>query len=209
MKENVEYLKDLRDVRLLMERSSKFLSLSGVSGIMAGLYALICAYMVYADLFHSVHMGRGELPMLLDTFETRISLLGYGSVTLVLALATGIILTLRKARKKQQKVFSKPAFQLFFSLLIPLVIGGIACLIMILKGELLFVGSLTLIFYGLSLINASVYTYSDIKGLGLVQCFLGLLSLYFTGYSLLFWALGFGVAHIIYGVIMHFKYDKG
>ena len=75
-------------------------------------------------------------------------------------------------------------------------------------GGIAYIGSLTLIFYGLALINASQFTYSDIKGLGLLECIIGLASLYFIGYSLLFWALGFGVAHIIYGIIMYWKYDR-
>lgn len=213
MKENIEYLQDLRDVRKLMERSSKFISLSGVSGIMAGVYALICAYLVYTDILGQASLGSdyGNVPGYADSdfvFIDGLKLLGYGTVTLILALGTGIFLTVRKARRKNQKVFSKPAFHLFYNLLIPLVIGGLVCLVLILKGQLDYVAPLTLIFYGLALINASNFTFNDIRGLGAIQCSLGLLSLHFSGYSLLFWALGFGVAHIFYGIIMYFKYDK-
>ena len=76
------------------------------------------------------------------------------------------------------------------------------------EGEILYIAPMTLVFYGLALINASHFTYTDIKGLGFVQCLLGIISLYFIGYGLFFWSLGFGVTHIIYGVIMYRKYDK-
>lgn len=208
MKENIEYLKDLRDVKQLMERSSKFISLSGLSGVMAGLYALICAYLVYTNLYQEANYGEESLKVLIDSPENRQMMFIYGLSTLILAFATGFYLTLKKAKKHKQKVFGKPAFQLFYSLLIPLFVGGLVCLILLSKGEILYIAPLTLTFYGLALINASQYTYSDIKGLGYVQCLLGIISLYFIGYGLLFWSLGFGISHIIYGVIMYRKYDK-
>ena len=46
-----------------------------------------------------------------------------------------------------------------------------------------------------------------LKGLGLCEITLGLLSLYYIGYGLAFWVLGFGVLHIAYGLYMHIKYD--
>jgi len=207
MKENIEYLKDLRDVKHLMERSTKFISLSGLSGVMAGLYALICAYLVYKNLYvyedYSI-----SYKILKDEFSIRIMLVTYGSITIFLALTTGFFLSWRKAKKENQNMFGKVAFQLLYNLAIPLVIGGLTCLLVLYHGGIGYIGSLTLIFYGLALINASQFTYTDIKGLGLLECFIGLLSLYFIGYSLLFWALGFGVAHIVYGVIMYWKYER-
>jgi len=208
MKENLEYLKDLRDVKQLMEKSSKFISLSGLSGVMAGIYALICAYFVYSNIYLETLVEGEDLRVLIDSPKNRWMMFVYGLATLILAFGTGIYLTLKKARKKQQKVFSKAAYQLFFNLLIPLIVGGIACLILIGKGEILYIAPLTLVFYGLALINASQFTFNDIRGLGFVQCVLGLISLYYIGYGLLFWSLGFGVSHIIYGIIMYNKYDK-
>lgn len=207
MKENIEYLKDLRDVKHLMEKSSKFISLSGLSGIMAGTYALICAGLVYLNIYESRAFGGESFRLLIDTPENRFKMFAYGAVTLILAVGTGFYLTLRKARKKNLKVFNKSAYQLFYSLLTPLFVGGIACLIMISRGEILYIAPLTLVFYGLALINASAYTFNDIKGLGYIQCLLGISSLYFLGYGLIFWSIGFGVCHIIYGLIMYRKYD--
>ena len=43
-----EHLENLKEIRTLMERSSKFLSLSGLSGISAGIIALVGAFMVYS-----------------------------------------------------------------------------------------------------------------------------------------------------------------
>lgn len=208
MKENIEYLKDLRDVKQLMERSSKFISLSGLSGVMAGIYALICAYLVYTHIYRQELIDGENLKILIDSPENRVKMFVYGVITLLFAFDTGIYLTIKKARKHQHKIFSKAAYQLFFNLLIPLIVGGIVCIILIIRGEILYIAPLTLVFYGLALINASPYTFNDIKGLGFVQCVLGLISLYFIAYGLIFWSLGFGISHIIYGLIMYRKYDK-
>ena len=47
MKEEQNYIQDIAEMRSMMERSSKFLSLSGLAGIMAGIYALSGAYIAY------------------------------------------------------------------------------------------------------------------------------------------------------------------
>ena len=71
-----------------------------------------------------------------------------------------------------------------------------------------FVAPLTLVFYGLALVNASKYTLGYIRYFGITMIILGLASVWFLGYGLFFWTLGFGVCHIIYGALMHFKYDR-
>ncbi|MCR9252212.1 MAG: hypothetical protein NXI20_17430 [bacterium] len=205
MKTEQEYLEDLKEIRGLMERSSKFVSLSGLSGILAGVYALACAGIAY---FY-IYTDNGRFPrVLFDDTSTKLNLLLLGVVTLVITIVTGIFLTVRKAKDNGEKPFNKLTARLTVNLLIPLVAGGIAILIMLEKGFIGFTAPFTLIFYGLALINASKYTYSDIRSLGIVEVILGLIALYVIGYGILFWALGFGVGHIVYGTIMHFKYDR-
>jgi hypothetical protein len=79
-------------------------------------------------------------------------------------------------------------------------------MILLLKGYIGIVAPLTLIFYGLALVNASKYTLSEVRWLGLTQILLGLAAAHFIGYGLVFWALGFGLVHILYGLVMHYKY---
>ena len=71
-----------------------------------------------------------------------------------------------------------------------------------------YVAPTCLAFYGLALINGSKYTLSDIKYLGLLEVALGCICLFIPGYGLLFWAIGFGALHVLYGIIMWNKYDK-
>ena len=42
-----DYLKDISEIKNLMNKSSRFISLSGLSGILAGIYALVGAAMTY------------------------------------------------------------------------------------------------------------------------------------------------------------------
>ncbi|HMI66070.1 MAG TPA: hypothetical protein VK517_08550, partial [Cyclobacteriaceae bacterium] len=64
-----------------------------------------------------------------------------------------------------------------------------------------------LIFYGLALINASPNLYEEIRYLGYSEILLGLLCAVLPNYGLLFWAIGFGLFHILYGAVMYKKYD--
>ena len=130
-------------------------------------------------------------------------------VVLILALVTGIWLTIRKSRKTGQSIWDKTARQLLVSMLIPLVAGGVLCLILMVRGFVSVIAPLTLIFYGLALVNGSKYTLSDIHTLGLLEIGLGLLAAIFMGYGLFFWAIGFGLFHIAYGFLMYRKYDRG
>ncbi len=213
MKSQQQHLEDLSEIRSLMERSSRFISLSGLSGVFAGIFALIGATLVYQYLEISPFSGQKPYYVAQPGVEKwgldylTFFLLTAGGV-LFLAISTGILLTVRKARKKGQKIWDKLSQRLVGSALIPLVTGGIFCLYLLKYGHFGFVAPATLIFYGLALVNASKYTLHDIFYLGLTEIGLGLLALHFIGYGLDFWALGFGIMHIIYGSWMYFKYER-
>ena len=202
MQEKTDYLKDISEIRSMMERSSRFISLSGLSGVLAGVYALIGAYIAYQIL----HAGGGDA---YRRSENVINLLLIVAVVvLILAIGTGIWLTTRRAKQQNFKIWDSTARRLVINLLIPLITGGLFSLIMLYRGYAGMVAPAMLIFYGLALINASKYTLSDVRYLGICEIVLGLCASFFVGYSLLFWALGFGVLHIIYGTVMYFKYER-
>jgi hypothetical protein len=127
---------------------------------------------------------------------------------LTLAFNTAMILSYRKAHSRGEKFWDPTSRRLLVNFMVPLIAGGILILIFLSKGLIGLIAPLTLIFYGLSLYNAGKFTYSEVKSLGLIEIALGLMSAYFVGYGLLFWALGFGIAHIIYGIYMHYRYER-
>lgn len=217
MTEKEEQLGHLSEIRNLMEKSSRFLSLSGLTGVFAGVYALVGAYLVYSD-FHIISSDTASVSYSefiktansgTDSVILKIqSLFIIGAIVLVLSLVTGYIFTSRKAKKQNLNVWDSTTKRMVVSLSIPLIAGGIFCLILIKHEVVGLIAPATLIFYGLALLNASKYTFNDIKYLGVLEIILGLVSAYYIGRGLLFWAVGFGILHIVYGAVMYFKYDQ-
>ena len=206
-----KYLDDITEIKNIMNRSSRFISLSGLSGVMAGVYSLIGAGLAYVRLKAISGSSYEGLSGRTDTlWETKIitdlTLIALGVV--VAAAVTGIILTLKKSKKSGESLWDVSSRRLVANFLIPLVAGGLFCLVLIQYGIAGLVAPTTLIFYGLSCVNASKYTMGDVRYMGLAFIILGMLSTQFIGYGLYFWALGFGVFHIIYGAMMYFKYDR-
>jgi hypothetical protein len=215
---NIEekHLEDLKEIRSLMERSSRFISLSGLSGVFAGLYALAGAaagwwFMKQNDLYRYYFRIQSE-PLPPEKAEKKLNFILFfftdAALVLIAALATGIYLTTRQARKKGQSILDKSSKRMLINLAIPLITGGLFCLTLLYHQVIGLIAPATLIFYGLALINGSNFTLTDIKYLGICEIILGLIAVFFVGYGLYFWAIGFGLLHIIYGTIMYFKYER-
>lgn len=204
--EEKEYIEDLKEIKDIMNRASKFISLSGLSGIFAGVFALIGAFFAYKTVYiNQDYLGYRKAIL---TSETISQLLFIATCTIALSVISGIYFTTRETKKRNQKAWDHHTKRLLTNLAIPLITGGILCLMLLFKGYIGIVAPLTLIFYGLSLVNASKYTLNEIRSLGLIQIALGLIATHFIGFGLLFWSIGFGLLHIVYGFIMHFKYKS-
>lgn len=202
-----KYIQDIAEIRQMMEKSSRFISLSGLSGVMAGIYALIGAYIAWKLAYTSEELVYDQL-IVRDVRGNLTWLMLDALGVLVLAVITGLYLTNKKAKKQGVKTWDKTAQRLLINLLIPLITGGILVIIFYYQGLIGLIAPTTLIFYGLGLINASHYTYRDVRFLGISEVVLGLIASAVIGYGLLIWAIGFGALHILYGAIMYFKYEK-
>lgn len=198
----------LTDIRSLMERSSRFISLSGLSGVAAGTTALVGAALAY----HSRQTILGDISPLFTRREAMQFLLETYFVlaiaVLLIAVSLAFFFTWRKARKQGLPVWDTTAKRLLLHMLIPLVTGGVFCLALIKFGAFWLIAPAMLIFYGLALVNAGKYTIGDIQWLGGLEIGLGLIAMWFPYTPLLFWTLGFGVFHIVYGLYMYGKYDR-
>jgi hypothetical protein len=210
--EEKEIRDELATIRNLMERSSKFISLSGLSGILAGVYALIGAAAAYYILYTDIHPRSYILPYhIVEDIQSIVYIYGLlliAAVVLVASVLTAIILSARQAKRKSQPIWGKISQALLFHMATPLVTGGVLILIFLIRGYYGIIAPSSLIFYGISLVSASSFTFTDVKYLGLCEIALGLIAACLPGYGLLFWALGFGVLHIIYGSMVYLKYDR-
>lgn len=202
-----KHLEDLKEIRHLMENSSKFLSLSGLSGIMAGVYALIGAYFGY-EHYLSTTLWRRTIPYFFDQPNYYVYYFTIAFAVVVFSLVTGFYLTARRAKKRGQKLGDKNALRMLFHIGLPLLVGGIMCLAMLYHREESLIASTMLIFYGLGLVSGSKYTLTHIRILGVLEIILGLLAAFYIYHGLLFWVLGFGVLHILYGAFMWFTEEK-
>ncbi|MCH7408760.1 hypothetical protein MM239_05090 [Belliella sp. DSM 111904] len=194
--------KALSEIRLMMERSSRFLSLSGISGILAGLYALIGAGLLYFWLqeisLESGHSTQGLI--------WRVMILAI--VVLVLAVGTAGWMSRRRSRKNSLKFWAPASRKFMRALFLPVISGGVFALALVHVNQYNLIAAVTLIFYGLGLVSASHFTMNEIKHLGIGQLIIGLLAAFFPSFGLLLWALGFGVLHIVYGGLMYYRYER-
>jgi hypothetical protein len=201
-----KYIEDLKEIKDIMNRTTRFISLSGLSGVSTGIIALAGTFLAYQTIFkdqgylvyNAVELNSDNLRYLL--------LIAVG--TLILSIGTAIFFTSRKTKKQNQNGWNSQTKELLLNLLIPLITGGLLCLTLLFKGFVGILPPLTLIFYGLALLNGSKYTLSEIKNLGLIEILLGLTAFQFIDYGLLFWAFGFGVVQILYGIIIQIKYKS-
>ncbi|WP_439185539.1 hypothetical protein [Carboxylicivirga taeanensis] len=210
--ETQEHLNHLSEIRALMERSSRCLSLSGLSGVAAGLIAILCGSYVWWYLgkgyfVSPVEVSNCFLALPVDSNIFRHVVL-VAALTLVLAVGAAFFFTLKNSKKKNLKIWDASTKYFLINLFLPLLAGGVFCLALVYHGELYLLASSTLVFYGLALLNASRYTHREIRYLGISEVGLGLISLFFIGYGILFWMLGFGILHMIYGLMMYQKHEK-
>lgn len=207
MKPVQEYEQDIASIRSMMERSFKFISLSGLSGVMAGVYALAGSVTAYFIAQYPIAPWKMRTNSIQPT-EVVMRLLVIAAVVLVLSISTGLWLSNKKAKKHGLTLWTSASKKMVINMLIPLVSGGLFILIMLYNGHYGLAAPACLIFYGLALIQGSSNMVDEVRYLGYSEIVLGLIASVYQGYGLLFWAIGFGVLHIIYGTIMHNKYDK-
>ena len=212
MNNQKEHLDNLSEIRTLMERSSRFLSLSGISGISAGVIAImgVAAASIYQGygFFERTKVTNLLKPSGGINMDFMLFFSIDAIIVIILALSTSVFFTMRKAKKRKLPVWDSPAKRLVWSLMIPLTTGGVFCLILVYYRIVFLITPSMLIFYGLALVNAGKYTHREVSILGILEILLGLVALIFIGYGLLFWVIGFGVFHIIYEIYMYYKYER-
>ncbi len=205
--EDNDYLAHLSAIKGIIEDRTKFKALSGLSGVIAGVFALVGALIAHRIIYGSPTVVYQDIRYYDYSAQVN-QLLVLALATLIGAITTGIYFSARNARQKGTKLWTQAAVKVAVNLSIPLLTGGVFVLVMLWRGYFGVVAPACLIFYGLALINAANYTFSDIKALGFAMLGTSFAALLYPGYGLYFWAFGFGVLHILYGTIMYFKYEK-
>jgi hypothetical protein len=214
MENNQQPNEQLLHIKQMMEQSSRFISLSGLSGIAAGLCALIGAH--FAN--NVLHASNGNTLKELDThlYNGNLHLKDYmgnqlfqiALYTFIAAIILATIFTVLRSHKTNTPIWGNASKRLLFNMAVPMAAGGIYLLKLIEHGSFGLIAPGCLIFYGLALVNASKYTLGEVKFLGYGQIILGIINLFYLGFGIYFWAVGFGILHIVYGTIMWLKYER-
>lgn len=199
----------LKDIRQMMEKSSRFISLSGWSGISAGCCALIAAIYTGSKIDCWKNGNCGDQYLVSDeSGMLKSTLMTVGLVTFIAALILAFVFTYLRSKKTSVPIWGFTARRLLINLSIPLLAGGIFVIRLMQMGMFGLIAPTCLVFYGLALINSAKYTFGEIRYLGIGQLLLGIVNLWMIGYGLYFWAAGFGALHIIYGLVMWNKYER-
>lgn len=206
-------LEALQDIKKMMERSSRFISLSGWSGVAAGVCALAGAWLAHQHMWEATffidsrkaqdQLYSNDLFILLNTWIFWIAV-----GTFAAAFISSFFFTWLKTKEQGIAIWGSTSRRLLVNVMLPMVAGGIFLLRAAYLGYIELIAPGCLIFYGLALINGSKYTLGEIRWLGLTQIVLGIINLWFVGYGLYFWAIGFGIMHIVYGLVMWWKYER-
>ena len=200
------YNEDLTHIRNMMERSSRFISLSGLSGVVAGLSALLgSVYVYYVFQREGINYFDGDRNVFHPSLVKELIFIGIAIA--LTAFLSGYFFTSRKSKANNLKIWDQTTKRFLFNLAVPLITGGFFCVGLLYHHLFVLIAPATLIFYGLALVNAEKFTLTDIKYLGYCEIILGLASLFFLGWGLVFWAFGFGILHIVYGIVMYKKYQ--
>lgn len=210
METNQSSAEELKTIRKMMEESTKFLSLSGLSGLFPGLFAIAGAVVVWFMVLDSGNISYAEASESIagkSLTEIKIQLVIVAISVLFLSLASAFYFSYRNAKQTGRSMFTPVARRLLVSLLIPLAAGGLLAIILLIQNQIQLIIPVFLIFYGLSLVNAGKFTYNEIFYLGILEIITGLISSVFPAQGLLFWVVGFGILHIVYGIMMYRKYE--
>lgn len=196
MRQKESQLEDIREIRSIMEKSSRFVSLSGLSGIIAGFIGTGAAL-----------AANGVLASARDESTTVLLIGGIGASAMLLAVAASVALSIRLARKRGQSAWGPAALDLIREMATPLVAGGLFCLILVMHRMYVAIPGSLLVFYGLALAAAGKSSRDEVRWLGWVEIALGMTAFIYTQFALFYWAAGFGIVHILYGGLMYFKYE--
>lgn len=200
MKNNPSSAEELKTIRQIMEESTKFLSISGFSGVFMGLFAIAGGLIAWFLILDKGNTG-------LESTNVRLQLVILASLILLFSLAVGFYFSVRKAKRAGKSFWTAVTKRLLINLFIPLMAGGIFAVILLVQGHIGLIIPVFLIFYGLSLINAGKFTYTEVFYLGILEIIAGLASALLADYGLIFWIIGFGILHIVYGLFMFRKYE--
>ncbi len=199
-----------------LAQSSRFISLSGLSGVSVGISGLFATYIAHRLVASETKADKDMLSIVsgFDSYNETVhlfvgeNLIFLSIFTILFALLFSFYFTTAKSKKNNLSIWDGIVKRQLSVLSLPLIIGGIFISRLISTANFGFIIPVALIFYALSLINLRKYTSGDVAYLGYALLILGIVNLWIQRLGILFFALGFGIFHIIYGVVTFYFYER-
>ena len=124
-----DQLAAIQDMRDMMEKSSKFLSLSGLAGILVGIIAIIGGAIVYWILDMSItQLNYLEYILPFDDYSTSKQihyLILDAVIVLVLAFIIGVIFAKKNATKRGLSIWDATSRRLLYNMFLPVLFGAV------------------------------------------------------------------------------------
>jgi hypothetical protein len=190
-----------------VRRQTRYLAFSAWSFLSIGLLFLLVIASAWVYLGYEIE-GQTDPEQLFGRFEAIPShYYALAAVACLLALGLGLGLVTwfnnRKAERLGLARWNAAATKMVQEAAVPLLGGGLLLAVLVFRYGLFgLVAPLSLLFYGLALTRASWFSLRELRSLGYVQIGLGLVSCLFPRETLLFWGLGLGLAHVLFGLWM-------
>jgi hypothetical protein len=186
----INYKKIINFIHIIYKKRK--LNFKSWIGILTGFYALVGIF-IANQMLHSYKFAEEGLNMLpVNIFE--IMIMALAAFILLISLVTIYIV-----KKKKSLKFSNIEKLNFY---IPLILGGVILFLVANKGYYHLIASVSLIYYGIFLLNLNRFLKTDLFIFAIIEIILGFTSFFVNNHSLLFLAIGFGVLQIIFGIYL-------
>jgi len=207
--EHQKHLENLSELKSILSKNTRFLSFSGLSGVIAGITALAGEYLFY-NLYLATFSSSSNYADVRNLADMK---LFYSALLIALSIIgisviVGVILARKKIRMQGSTVNRDLLKNTLIHILVPILVGGAICFVASFTDHFIYIPAFLLIFYGLGLFNGSRFSFDDLKIVGLVFMGLGLITYAYPNLSMWTWGLGFGVGHILYGLRVYFVHDR-
>jgi len=200
-----------------LEQSSRFISLSGLSGVFVGFCGLLGTYIMHYLIRGDDTKSDKEMLNIISSFDyynlsvhvfVGEHLIFLAIYTVIFAILFAFYLTLRRSKRENHPIWDIHIQKQLSTLSIPLIVGLIFVIKLVASANYPLIVPSLLLFYGIALVNIRGLTNGDIGYLGYAFIVLGIVNLWLEGWGILFFGFGFGVLHIIYGTVTFIIYER-
>ena len=181
-------LEDLHFIRETMESAAAFTAVPGVGGVIIGITALVAAFVATRQAGPSAWL---------------VTWLAEG--VLAFAVASGTMI--RKARRAQTPLLSRPGRKFVLSLSPPLLAGALLTGVLYHAGQVGVLPGLWLLLYGAGVVTGGAFSVRIIPLMGICFMMTGGMALFCPpAWGNILMAVGFGVLHIAFGAVIAWRH---